>query len=549
MSVIGFSNGLTKEQSIEKFKKQFINEYHDIKGYKNNYYSALWNLQASRTEYLDKILDNLFQNYDRISFESKSNADITYGMYKEEYNLIQEFLKEYEYEVTDFIGGFAMKGNRKFKIGKLLERHKAPSDLVKMFSNSIYRVNSKKNNIFTLSRNVYDILTMSTFKGWSSCMSLARDNFTHVPVDIQYGTLIVYNHSPFDTEIEKPSGRFLLKPFIYEKDGKLSIFYKRENTRYGELDTCWRDIGDEIEKYVNDILIDGSSSTVGISPAGIYRDDISSTSISVNFEKIDPLTVNFHEDSSMIRKYMEYLQCHDIAMYNPNLIDYTNIEKLTSISLLSKLEYSGMNKVLENNSASNYYNKIIDNLDISKINVLNLTKILPYLARDDDKEALLKFMEVNIPSRLVVASIIGNVDLVNKRIKDLIDSSFVESNYYILNSIFRNMRIDKDVYIHKLIQDKINQSIDLNLYGLYRNNFDKTFIEVKLNPAYILYEYSRLPHSEEMLGMLSKHFGIPKSNISSVSSELRNIIRANKFIGKDYKVIVDDKIFEIKGDI
>ena len=551
MSVIGFSNGLTKEQSIEKFKKQFDAEYQ--KKVQNNYYSALWNLHSSRTEYLDNILDKLFQNFDRIGFESKTNTDITFEIYEEEYNKVQKFLQEYNYEVTDYIGGIARKVKRNFKIGKLLERHAAPAELIKMFSNSVYRTNAKKNNIFTLSRNVYDILTMSTFRGWSSCMGIPRDNFSHVIADIQYGTLIIYNHSPFDTDIEKPSGRFLLKPYICEVDGKTSIFYKREDTRYGEMDSCWRDIGDEIEKYVNDILVDDSALISGFLPVGIYRDDISSSASIINFEKLDPATADFKSDYHMARKYMEYLPCHDIAINNPNLVDYVEIHKLTSISLLSNLDYSSINNILENNNIRSNYKKLIGNMDISKINIRNSIRIISCMAEEEDndeviEEAILKYMEENLKSRLIVSSII-KVEPLNKRIKELIDLSFIESNYYIINIIFRNIRIDKSSYIYKLIQDKINQTVDLNLYGLVRQHFDKDYFDVDFKPVYILYEFSKMEHPTEIGDMLSKHFDIPRDQLSKVSSELRNIIRANNFIGKDYKVMIDDQIFEIKGDI
>jgi hypothetical protein len=149
------------------------------------------------------------------------------------------------FRITDYRAKRCVKLNDKdqknvFNIGKVISKDavaKAAFDNDPQLQNS-----STSEFTMVISCHPYDIIGMSTGRDWdeTSCMRMGdyRDdysdgsNVSYLKHDVAEGTLVVYAVRSDDTNITKPLGRCLLKPFLRD-DGSGSIFYRRETDVYG----------------------------------------------------------------------------------------------------------------------------------------------------------------------------------------------------------------------------------------------------------------------------------------------------------------------------
>lgn len=136
---------------------------------------------------------------------------------------IQQSVADKSYTVEDYINGIAVDstGRRRVRIGKLL-----PPELQKVFAEDKTRSNAKKaaqgNQMVVISRHPYDIAGMSTDRGWISCMNLiAGSNAKYVMDDVRQGSIIAYLVNKDDINLQRPSGRILLRVYRAE-NGKRS---------------------------------------------------------------------------------------------------------------------------------------------------------------------------------------------------------------------------------------------------------------------------------------------------------------------------------------
>lgn len=119
----------------------------------------------------------------------------------------------YSYTPQSYLDGYASKGNRQVRIGKVL-----PQTLKQVFANDPIRQVKGKNHMMVISRHPYDIGGMSTDRGWTSCQNLKAGSLCHyVPDDIKAGTIIAYLTTTKDTNLKNPIGRLLIKPYISKK--------------------------------------------------------------------------------------------------------------------------------------------------------------------------------------------------------------------------------------------------------------------------------------------------------------------------------------------
>jgi hypothetical protein len=137
---------------------------------------------------------------------------------------VESFVKSQGYEIEDYLTGIASKdnGKRKIRIGKLLSKD---PELKKLFDNDSSRNSSQSEYIVVISRHPYDIAGMSTDRGWTSCMNLNDEggNQNYTPLDIKEGTLVAYLIKITDKNIETPSARVLIKPFISEDSNDIAF--------------------------------------------------------------------------------------------------------------------------------------------------------------------------------------------------------------------------------------------------------------------------------------------------------------------------------------
>lgn len=159
-----------------------------------------------------------------------------------------EFLKTWEYTITDYYNGLARKRNGKQdeKIGRVLNRIKTDSEkllksaetdslkkaytksvqeaarLMKAFENDKSRGARKDKLVLVISRHPLDIAKMSEDRGWqdSSCMRMGTQQHRHVWCDINEGTLIAYLTKESDKHLEDPVSRVLIKPYINQENHK-----------------------------------------------------------------------------------------------------------------------------------------------------------------------------------------------------------------------------------------------------------------------------------------------------------------------------------------
>jgi hypothetical protein len=190
--------------------------------------------------------DSTNRNGDRLFFEiSASPLE----------DKLHRYLKANNYEIVDYKGGLVKKVGDKnnVKIVKVLtmlgKDDPTASKLQRNYEllksvNKLNDYDSAKSEsavaedyIMVISKSPYDLGGMSTDrKEWDSCMNL-RDgiNRHYVPIDIERGTLVSYLVNPTDKNIEKPTGRILIKPYV-EIDNKDEVLYGIQHNRvkYGK---------------------------------------------------------------------------------------------------------------------------------------------------------------------------------------------------------------------------------------------------------------------------------------------------------------------------
>lgn len=147
---------------------------------------------------------------------------------------LEKFLSENGFHIVDYVKGIVQNLEKKqqIKIGKVLTKLNR-QDLLNKFNTDKSREGTKSQYMVVISRHPYDIGGMSTDRGWRSCMNLHDGiNAHYVPVDIKEGSVIAYVTTTNDVNLQNPSGRVLMKPFI-DILGKPVVHFGIENQIYG----------------------------------------------------------------------------------------------------------------------------------------------------------------------------------------------------------------------------------------------------------------------------------------------------------------------------
>lgn len=126
------------------------------------------------------------------------------------------------YEIENYAAGLCKKrgGKNPVRIGKVLQQN-GDFDILKIFNNDPIRSGSKKNDtMVVISRHPYDIVGMSTHRGWTSCMDLHSKFSQWTGLEVEKGVLVAYLIKKDDTNITNPIGRIAIKPFFNDKNPK-----------------------------------------------------------------------------------------------------------------------------------------------------------------------------------------------------------------------------------------------------------------------------------------------------------------------------------------
>lgn len=197
-------------------------------------------------------------------------------------------LEEGGYEIADLKGGYArIKGKPNLvKIGKLLDtlrykdhkkndaalasgsvsrlKHESErrtiekyyDDIKSDFENMAYRAGSEFE--IAISMNAHDIASMSTGRGWSSCMNLKEgDHKRDVYCEVGYGGFIAYLVRKGDREIKRPVARVHIRRFDSKSGRSVAV---PEETVYG---TDKKGFLDAVRAWLNRVQ--------GVVEAGPYR--------------------------------------------------------------------------------------------------------------------------------------------------------------------------------------------------------------------------------------------------------------------------------------
>lgn len=179
---------------------------------------------------------------------------------------IERFLSNNGFSVRDYIKGIAYnyEKNQTIKIGKVLNTLK-PTETVSVtndkgitqnlslldaFNVDKTREGVRSEYIVIISRHPYDIAGMSTDRGWTSCMNLRTGQYKkYVPIDIKEGTIIAYVTKKSDLNLNNPTGRILIKPFI-DSLGSDRVYLVPESNCYGTNVEGFEDV---VNKWVNEV--------------------------------------------------------------------------------------------------------------------------------------------------------------------------------------------------------------------------------------------------------------------------------------------------------
>lgn len=166
-----------------------------------------------------------------IPIESSQSADAPKSPTQTQ---IERFLDENGFDLVDYVKGIVYNREKKqnIKIGRVLNKLKA-TDLLNAFNVDKTREGKKSEYMAVISRHPYDIAGQSTDRGWTSCMNLKNGGYNnYVPLDIREGTVIAYVTRVNDTNLENPTGRVSIKPFV-DILGKAQVYFGIENQVYG----------------------------------------------------------------------------------------------------------------------------------------------------------------------------------------------------------------------------------------------------------------------------------------------------------------------------
>ena len=156
---------------------------------------------------------------------------------------IETILKQYQFTIKDYKNNLAidMRSNKEISLSRALSIVSKKEPDVKELMDRYATIKSKgvidkeESLMIVFSSDKYDIAGMSTDRDWDSCMNVIKGGKKkYVERDIKEGSIICYLTKSSDTNIEKPLGRVLIKPYINMENNKDVILYTEDNT-YGNI--------------------------------------------------------------------------------------------------------------------------------------------------------------------------------------------------------------------------------------------------------------------------------------------------------------------------
>jgi hypothetical protein len=172
---------------------------------------------------------------------------------------IQSILEPYDFSIKDYKDGVALdtKSNKEIAIGKALNKISKKEPDAKELLDRYAAIKGKgatnkdEDLMIIFSSAKYDIIGMSTDRDsyWDSCMNVIRGGNRHyVKLDIKEGSIICYLTTLSDTNLKKPLGRVLIKPYINTENKEDVVLYPELKT-YGSIPNPQKFM-DEVDDYM-----------------------------------------------------------------------------------------------------------------------------------------------------------------------------------------------------------------------------------------------------------------------------------------------------------
>lgn len=236
---------------------------------------------------------------------------------------VREFLKTIGMTIDSYVQGTCSfidkeKDNRQYKIGRILTRNKQDR-LSSMFQNDNTRQSTKSPYLLTISRNPFDISMMSTFRGWTSCMSIGSYNSQYVSNDLLRGTLIIYAHKEDDMDIISPMCRVLLKPYYYIHNNTRKVIYTVSTRTYGQTPNNFIENAVKICVDLNCKLVSKDTTFIDAVRCSTLYNDGEVESIMMVFDE-DKFVKSFSRNISKYGKKI-YKKIGDLNISDENKID------------------------------------------------------------------------------------------------------------------------------------------------------------------------------------------------------------------------------------
>lgn len=265
-------------------------------------------------------LNKFFGKEDRVTFRPENKKKTTASKTEKE---VREFLETIGMTIDSYIQGTCSfidkeKDNRQYRIGRILTRNKQNS-MSAMFQNDNTRQSTKSPYLLTISRNPFDISMMSTFRGWTSCMSIGSCNSQYVSNDLTRGTLIIYAHKEDDMDIVSPMCRVLLKPYYYIHNNSRKVVYAVSARTYGQTPSHFIENANKICNELNSKLVNRNTFVINADRCStLYNDGEDQSIIKVIDE--DKFIKTFSRNISKYGKKI-YKKVNDLNISDENKID------------------------------------------------------------------------------------------------------------------------------------------------------------------------------------------------------------------------------------
>jgi hypothetical protein len=172
---------------------------------------------------------------------------------------IQSILEPYDFSIKNYKDGVALdtKSNKEIAIGKALNKISKKEPDAKELLDRYAAIKGKgatnkdEDLMIVFSSAKYDIIGMSTDRDsyWDSCMNVIKGSNRHyVKLDLKEGSIICYLTTISDTNLKKPLGRVLIKPYINTENKEDVVLYAELKT-YGKISNSEKFM-DEVDDYM-----------------------------------------------------------------------------------------------------------------------------------------------------------------------------------------------------------------------------------------------------------------------------------------------------------